>query len=137
MAGTSPAKGIGHCATYIKHLRRGLLGHALHSLRSRLLLLWVLSLAACIAVSVLLIQLYQQSTAAQVGRAQAVAARACDLIRDRYAFYAAGWHGPVPALTDQDLRRDLTTAVTVALARQDGLEGGIWPAHAGPLPYAF
>jgi hypothetical protein len=62
----------------------------LHSLRSRLLGLWVLSLAACVAVGVLLVQLYQQSTSAQVGRAQAVVARACDLIGDRYAFYAAG-----------------------------------------------
>jgi signal transduction histidine kinase len=109
----------------------------LHSLRSRLVLLWVLSLAACIGIGVLLVQLYQQSTAAQVGRAQTLAARACDLIRDRYAFYAAGWHGPVPSLSDEGLRRDLTTAVTLALARQDGVEGGIWQAEAGPLAYAF
>jgi hypothetical protein len=109
----------------------------LHSLRSRLILLWVLSLAACIAVGVLLVQLYQQSTAAQVGRAQAVAARACDLIRGRYAFYAAGWHGPAPALSDEGLRRDLTTAVTLALARHDGVEGGLWQIETGPLAYAF
>ena len=109
----------------------------MHSLRSRLFGLWVLSLAACVAVGVLLVQLYQQSTSAQVGRAQAVVARACDLIRDRYAFYAAGWHGPTPPLTDQGLQRDLTAAVTLALARQDGVEGGIWQAEAGPLAYAF
>jgi signal transduction histidine kinase len=97
----------------------------------------VLSLAACIGVGVLLVQLYQQSTAAQVGHAQAMAARACDLIRDRYSFYAAGWRGPVPALSDEGLRRDLTTTVTLALARQDGVEGGIWQVEAGPLAYAF
>jgi hypothetical protein len=97
----------------------------------------VLSLAACIAVGVLLVQLYQQSTAAQVGRAQAVAARACDVIRDRYTFYTTGWHGPVPTLSDESLRRDLTTAVTLALARQDGVEGGIWQVEAGPLAYGF
>jgi hypothetical protein len=94
----------------------------LHSLRSRLLGLWVLSLAACVAVGVLLVQLYQQSTSAQVGRAQAVVARAC---------------GPTPPLTDQGLQRDLTAAVTLAIARQDGVEGGIWQAEAGPLAYAF
>jgi hypothetical protein len=88
-------------------------------------------------VGVLLVQLYQQSTAAQVGRAQAMAARACDLIRDRYAFYAAGWRGPFPSSSDEGLRRDLTTAVTLALARQDGVEGGIWQIEAGPLAYAF
>jgi signal transduction histidine kinase len=90
----------------------------LHSLRSRLVLLWVLSLAACIAVGVLLV-------------------RACDLIRDRYAFYAAGWHGPISSLGDETLRRDLTTAVALALARQDGVEGGIWQIEAGPVAYAF
>ncbi len=89
----------------------------MHSLRSRLVLLWVLSLGACIAVGVLLVQLYQQSTAAQVGRAQAVAGRACDLIRERFAFYAAGWHDPVLTSSDAGLSRDLTAAVSVALAR--------------------
>jgi signal transduction histidine kinase len=97
----------------------------------------VLSLAACIGVGVLLVQLYRESTAAQVGRAQAMTARACDLIRDRYRFYAAGSHGPVLAWGDEGLRRDLTAAVTLALARQDGVEGGIWQVEAGPLVYAF
>jgi signal transduction histidine kinase len=109
----------------------------LRSLRSRLVLLWLLSLAACVGVGVLLVQLYQQSTTAQVGRAQAIAARACDLIGDRYAFYATGWHGPSPSLNEEGLRRDLTAAVSVALARQDGVEGGIWQVGAGPLAYAF
>jgi len=109
----------------------------MHSLRSRLVLLWVLSLGACIAVGVLLVQLYQQSTAAQVGRAQAVAGRACDLIRERFAFYAAGWHDPVLTSSDAGLSRDLTAAVSVALARQDGVEGGIWQTEHGPLAYAF
>jgi signal transduction histidine kinase len=81
--------------------------------------------------------MYQQSTSAQVGRAQAVVARGCDLIRDRFAFYAAGWQGPVPALTDENLKRDLTAAVTLALARQEGVEGGIWQREPGPLAYSY
>jgi hypothetical protein len=109
----------------------------LHSLRSRLVLLWVLSLAACVAVGILLVQLYRQSNAAQVGRAQILAARACDLIRDRYAFYATGWHDPIPGANDEGLRRDLTAAVDLALAREDGVEGGIWRAGTGPLAYGF
>jgi signal transduction histidine kinase len=96
-----------------------------------------MSLIACGAVSVLLVQLYRQSTAAQVGRAEAVVARACDLIRDRYQFYTVGWQGPAPALGDDVLHRDLTAAVTLALARQDDVEGGIWQVEAGSLAYAF
>ena len=38
---------------------------------------------------------------------------------------------------DNRLRTDLATAVGLALARQNGVEGGIWQAEAGPLAYAF
>jgi hypothetical protein len=107
------------------------------SLRSRLLSVWALSLLACIAVGVLLVQFYQQSTAARVGRADAVIAGACDLIRDRYDALGAGWSGAVPALSDATLRSSLATAVDLALARQNGVEGGIWQAEGGSLVYAF
>ena len=109
----------------------------MHSLRTRLFGLWGLSLAACVAVSFLLLQLHQQSTEAQVGRAEAVVARACDLIRDRYGFYAAGWSGPEPGQLDRKLRSDLATAIGLALANQTGVEGGVWQVDAGPLAYAF
>ncbi len=107
------------------------------SLRFRLISVWALSLVACIAVGVLLVQLHQQSTEARVGRADELIARACDLIHDRYSRYAATWSVAAPALSDQKLRLDLTTAVRLALARQNGVEGGIWQVEAGPLAYAF
>ncbi len=110
---------------------------ALHSLKVRLLGLWALSLIASVAVGFLLIQLYRQSTQAQVGHAEAAIAHACDLIRDRYDFYVSGWSGPVPQLPDNRLRADLTAAVTLALAHVDAVEGGIWQADTGPLAYAF
>ena len=95
-----------------------------------------MSLTASIVVGVLLFQLFQQSNAAQVGRAEAVVARSCDLIRDRYAFYTAGWSG-ADAVTDRKLEGDLTTVVEVALARQVGVEGGVWQAGQGSLAYAY
>ncbi len=110
----------------------------LQSLRLRLLVIWSLSLIACIAVGLLLHELYQQSTEAQVGRAEAVVARACNLIRDRYGFYTANWAGPAePGYIDGKLRSDLATAVGLALVNQSGVEGGIWQSDAGPLAYAF
>ncbi|WP_428530650.1 sensor histidine kinase [Rhodopila sp.] len=109
----------------------------MHSLRTRLFGLWGLSLLACVAVGFLLLQLYHQSTDAQVGRAEAVIARACDLIRDRYGFYATGWSGPRQGQPDVRLRSDLATAVGLALGNQDGVEGGIWQTGTGPLAYAF
>jgi hypothetical protein len=109
----------------------------MHSLKLRLLSLWGMSLLACVAVGFLLVQLFQQSTDAQIGRAEAVVARACDLIRDRYGLYAAGWAGLRAGQPDDRLHTDLAAAVGLALAHQNGVEGGIWQVDAGPLAYAF
>jgi signal transduction histidine kinase len=95
------------------------------SLRTRLFGVWILSLAASIAVGVLLVQLYQQSNAALVGRAEAELSRGCDLIADRYAYYIAGWNGPVPAAGDAELQNDLDAVARVALADSPRLRGGI------------
>jgi signal transduction histidine kinase len=110
---------------------------SLHSLRSRLLVLWALSMVAAVAVGVLLVQFYQQSTAAQAQRAEAVVARACDMIRDRYRFDVAGWTGPGAASGDAGLHANLGAIVSIALAHQLGVEGGIWQAGKGSLAYAF
>jgi hypothetical protein len=107
------------------------------SLRLRLLGLWAVSLAACVVVGLLLGQLYQQSTAARVGRAEAVIGRACEIIRDRYRAYGAAWQGAAPGLSDPKLHADLQTTVTLALTGQNGVEGGVWQAEAGSLAYAF
>lgn len=97
----------------------------MRSLRVRLLALWAFLLAACVAAGALLVQISGQPTAAQVQRGEAIVARACDLICERYAFYVTDWRGPVPPLDDAGLRADFRAAVSLALARQDGVEGGI------------
>jgi signal transduction histidine kinase len=109
----------------------------LQSLKARLLALWGLSLVACVAVGFLFVEMYEQSTEAQVERAEAVIARACDVIRERYGFYATGWSGPGPGQLDERSRSDFAAVVGLALASQPGVEGGIWQADAGPLAYAF
>ncbi len=109
----------------------------MRSLSLRLLALWLLSLAASIAVALMLLQLSHQTSAAQAARAEAVVARACGLIGERYAFYTAGWPGPAAVPPDAAFRAGLTAAVSLALSRQDGVEGGIWQADAGPLAYAY
>jgi signal transduction histidine kinase len=60
-----------------------------------------------------------------------------DLIRDRYGFYTSGWSGPAPGLSDEKLRTNLAAVVGLALTHQNGVEGGIWQADAGPLAYAY
>jgi signal transduction histidine kinase len=109
----------------------------LRSLRARLGAVWVLSLAAACAVGLLLVQLYQLSTSAQVERADAGLARACERIADRYGYYTAGLTAPSLPLQDDGLRRDLAAVVAVALSDSAGVEGGIWHDDSGPLAYAY
>jgi signal transduction histidine kinase len=109
----------------------------MRSLRSRLWVLWGLTFAASLAVGLLLFQLYHASTVAQVGQAEAVVLRACDLIRGQYAFYVTGWNGADASQTDTRFRRDLIPVIDSALAQQPGVEGGIWSGTAGSLAYAY
>lgn len=107
------------------------------SLRARLFVVWLLSLAAACAVGWLLLQLYRQSNSAQVARAAASVAQACDRIVDGYAFYVTGWAGPTGGRPDARLRRDLTAIAQVALATSRGMEGGVWQQGVGALAYAY
>jgi signal transduction histidine kinase len=107
----------------------------MRSLRSRLFVLWVLSLAASVAVGVLLVGLYRQSSSAQRARAGEAVGEACDQIAQRYAYYAEGWAGPVGGNADSDtaFRADLAAVVGIALQPRPGLTGGIWQQGFGAL----
>lgn len=93
--------------------------------------LWALSSAAAVVVAVLLLQLYRQSSFAQEQRAEAIAARACDTLRDRFAFYAAGWDGS--GIDTPEVRRELAGVVGFGLSRWPDVAGGLWLADTGPL----
>jgi signal transduction histidine kinase len=106
----------------------------MRSLKSRLLALWLLSMAASLAVAIALMQVYGESRSAQAGRADEILARACDLIVDRYAYFTAGWAGPEPGsgLADPGLRAELAAVGRFALAGPR-LDGGIWQTDAGVI----
>src|SRR5580704_6400745 len=103
------------------------------SLRSRLFVLWFLSLAASLAVGVLLVGLYQQSSSAQLASTETAVAEACDAVADRFSYYAAGWAGPAPGDNDTAFRTDLAAVVNFALTDYAGVGGGIWRQDDGPI----
>lgn len=98
---------------------------AMTSLRARLFGVWMLSLAASVAMGVLLVQLYLLSSASLVQRAEDDLKRACDRIADRATYYLSGWSGPVPLQEDAAFQRDLDQAAALALASTPALVGGI------------
>ena len=105
----------------------------MRSLKGRLWLLWAMILAASVVVGLLLHQLYRTSTAAEVQRGEAVAARGCDLLRDRYQFWARGWDGSEFSAADPELVRDLRSVILSAVYGQRDLRAGIWSSEAGML----
>ena len=99
------------------------------SLQARLVALWIALLASAAATAYLLFGLYTQSTAVQISQAEIAVGRACREIIDRYSVLVRNGHEPAGA--------ELTGAVSGALARWPGIEGGIWDATEGSLAYAF
>ncbi|MBV9404417.1 MAG: HAMP domain-containing histidine kinase [Acidobacteriaceae bacterium] len=107
------------------------------SLRSRLFVILALLIAAAVASGALMVGLFQQSTLARIGQAEALLGRSCDAIVDAYRFYASDWPGPRVGLDVAPLRRDLNAVVQTALRNRAGVEGGIWQREAGSQAYAF
>jgi signal transduction histidine kinase len=104
------------------------------SLRGKLFAVWLLSVAAAVFVGWLLVSLYRQSTTAQLARADAAVAHACEQIAERYDFYTSGWAGPASGTIDARTRRDLLAVLRLGLAdRAPELGGGIWQSASGPL----
>lgn len=104
------------------------------SLRARLFGVWVLSLAGSLTVGLLLVQLYRQSSAAQISRADAELQSACGRIADRYAYYLSGWTEDGVPPGDAPFQHDLDAAATLALAPSPGIVGGILRSPADIRP---
>ena len=94
---------------------------AMRSLRSRLVVAWVLSLMAALAVGGVLVQLYRLSSAAQTGLRAAMLEQGCALVADTYAFYVAGWAGPRQPRALEGFGRELQGVVGMALAGRRGV----------------
>jgi signal transduction histidine kinase len=108
----------------------------MRSLRTRLLVLWLMVATSAAATGFVLFEFYRQSANSQIMRAEDVVARSCRDIGERYAFVMAGWNGSTADIDDA-LKERLVEAAQAALARAPGVEGGIWQADAGSLAYAF
>lgn len=109
----------------------------MNSLRARLFVVWALALASACAVGFLLVQLYRQSADAQIARAEAAVAHACERIGDSYAYYTTGWTPRLPAAEDVSLRADLKALVGLALSETPGMQGGIWQSEDGRGPVSL
>ncbi|HKU00402.1 MAG TPA: hypothetical protein VJS30_28280, partial [Paraburkholderia sp.] len=115
----------------------------LRSLRGRLILLLVLLVGAALAAGILMVSLFHQSAAAQVGQAAAENSRACDSIASAYRAYSethpdsklrdVALGGPEAAA----LRTRLSALLANSLRTRPGVQGGVWSGETGSLAYAY
>ncbi|WP_321924437.1 sensor histidine kinase [Paraburkholderia guartelaensis] len=112
----------------------------LRSLRGRLILLLVLLVGAALSTGILMIGLFHQSAAAQLGQAAAENSRACDAIAASYRAFSAAHPETLAALDGKAgdaLREHLNDLVAVSLRTRPGVQGGVWSRDAGSLAYAY
>ncbi|MDZ5649831.1 HAMP domain-containing sensor histidine kinase [Nitrospirillum sp. BR 11828] len=107
------------------------------SLRTRLFALLAIVVIAACAIGVLMIALFQRSTAAQVGQMEAEISRACEAQASAFRFYAAGWHDHASSVSASAFRDGLEAVVQSALRDHPGIEGGLWREGDGSLAYAY
>lgn len=109
----------------------------MRSLHARLIAILVMLAGAALAASIVMLTLFNQSTAARIGQAVASVGRSCGAITQAYRFYTTNWQGNAPDLDDAALRQDLTHVVFAALRDRETIEGGLWQAGVGAFAYAY
>ncbi|MBA3830686.1 MAG: HAMP domain-containing histidine kinase [Chthoniobacterales bacterium] len=107
------------------------------SLRAALAGLWLLILVLCLALAVLMRGLFEQGVGAQLSQGTQKIDRAGQEAARRFERYRATFKGRPPPLNDPQVRTDLQTMLSVALADYPGVEGGFWSGPETSLGYAF
>ncbi len=103
----------------------------MRSLRAQLVLFWVILLAVCMALALVMVVLFRSSSGTQIGESQARAEAACSAIATRYAKSLADPQRDTP---QTDL---LQVLLQLVLIEEPYVEGGIWRASGGFIAYAY
>jgi signal transduction histidine kinase len=98
------------------------------TLRLRLLMLWLFTLAVCIALGFIIRDVYQLGTAAQTEKTVGYAQQSCVALQTEYA------RSVKPGAFDTVLMGALLNAI---LGEVPGVEGGFWHDTEGFVAYAF
>ncbi len=107
------------------------------SLRLALAGLWALILVLCLALGILMHELFQQGVGAQLARGADRRETAAAEVARRYDRYRATFEKEPLPVGDPQVREDLQALLGVALAGYPKVEGGFWHDPGGSLAYAF
>lgn len=102
------------------------------SLKTQVAAFWLLLLAVCAALTVVMIVLYRESAGAQTREASALTQRTCSLIARRYEESVA--HPASSTAANVEL---MQVILQLALIEAPHVEGGLWSASSGFVAYAY
>ncbi|XQA64468.1 sensor histidine kinase [Xanthomonas sacchari] len=100
------------------------------SLLRQLLLIWIVIVAACVGMAVVLVGLYRHSEGVRSERAQAGLREVCTRMVQRYNGASAAAHG-------SDGTGLAAVVSQLVLADAAGVEGGFWDRQRGFVAYAY
>jgi signal transduction histidine kinase len=107
------------------------------SLRSALGGLWALIVVLCLALALLMHELFEQGVGAQLSQADQRLDRASQEAARRFERYRATYESRAFAPDEPSTRSDLTLLMGAVLAAYPGVEGGVWRGADDSLAYAF
>jgi signal transduction histidine kinase len=102
------------------------------SLRNRLILLWLMMVVICVALSTLLWNTYRQGAGFQIEAGARAARDACAAIQREY-----GRYGSTPSASETPHPDLLYVLLQLTLTNAQGVEGGVWSRQRGFIAYAF
>lgn len=102
------------------------------SLRTRLVLLWLMMVIICLALAALLWSTWRQGAGFQIDAGQQAAGQACAAIQREYGRYAEA--PDAAARPRADL---LYVLLELTLRDAPGIEGGVWSQGQGFIAYAY
>jgi signal transduction histidine kinase len=107
------------------------------SLRSVLGGLWALIVVLCLALALLMHELFEEGVGAQLSQADSRLERASQEAARRFEHYRATFESRDFAPDEPSIRSDLTLLMGAVLAAYPGVEGGVWRGSNDSLVYAF
>lgn len=107
------------------------------SLRSTLILPWLLIIAVCCALAFQLRGLFELGIAGEIAKVDQSVELSADRIKEELNLYLTGFPEAPASFDDSDRRHELLLLLDLALGRFYGIEGGFWSPQSQFIAYSF
>jgi signal transduction histidine kinase len=107
------------------------------SLRSTLILPWLLVAVVCCALTFQLRGLFELGIGGEIGKVKESVKDSAERIKKELSLYLTGFSEASVNFDDADRQRELLLLLDLVLGRFYGIEGGFWSPHSQFIAYSF